>query len=88
LPFVLLDGLRNTLTAPVSSSHFMTRLFGMSLQSRKRPSPNHNRSLGPPEARREALDRRERQPIRCEARVDHLNRWIRVIARDCSASDP
>src|SRR2546426_5576760 len=28
------------LTAPVSSSHFITRLFGMSLQRRKRPSPN------------------------------------------------
>src|SRR5262249_62306213 len=41
LPLVLFDGLRNTLTAPVSSSHFMTRLFGISLQSRKRPSPNH-----------------------------------------------
>src|SRR5215468_9961524 len=41
LPLVLLDGLRKTLTAPVSSSHRMTRLFGISLQSRKRPSPNH-----------------------------------------------
>ena len=28
------DGLRNTLTVPVSSSHFMMRLFGMSLHSR------------------------------------------------------
>src|SRR6185295_11356996 len=40
LPFELFDGLRNTLTAPVSSSHFMRRLLGMSLHKRKRPSPN------------------------------------------------
>src|ERR671912_379047 len=41
LPLVLLDGVRKTLTAPVCSSPFMTRLLGMSLHSRKRPSPNH-----------------------------------------------
>ena len=40
LPLELLAGLRNTLTAPVSSSHRIMRLFGMSLHSRKRPSPN------------------------------------------------
>src|SRR4051794_29711028 len=40
LPFELFDGLRNTLTFAVSSSHFRMRLFGMSLQSRYRPSPN------------------------------------------------
>src|SRR3954462_12891169 len=40
LPLELLDGLRKTLTAPVSSSHFMMRLFGTSLHSRYRPSPN------------------------------------------------
>src|SRR5436190_17495453 len=40
-PLELLDGLRNTPTPPVSSSHRMMRLFGMSLQSRYRPSPNH-----------------------------------------------
>src|SRR5580704_9952193 len=41
LPFELFDGLRNTLTAPVSSSHLRMRLLGMSLHNRKRPSPNH-----------------------------------------------
>src|SRR5687767_7078194 len=39
LPLELFDGLRNSLTAPVSSSHFMIRLFGMSLHKRNRPSP-------------------------------------------------
>jgi hypothetical protein len=41
LPLPLFEGLRNTVTAPVSSSHFMMRLFGMSLHRRYRPSPNH-----------------------------------------------
>src|SRR5213075_3076267 len=41
LPLALLEGLRNTLTAPVSSSHFRIRLLGISLQSRYRLSPNH-----------------------------------------------
>src|SRR5215467_331118 len=41
LPFALFDGLRKTLTAPVSSSHRKIRLFGMSLHSRQRWSPNH-----------------------------------------------
>src|ERR1700733_4256983 len=41
LPLALFDGLRNTLTAPVPSSHLRMRLFGMSLHSTKRPSPNH-----------------------------------------------
>src|SRR4029450_8911526 len=40
LPVELFDGLRNTLTAPVSSSQRMIRLLGMSLHSRYRPSPN------------------------------------------------
>src|ERR1043165_6159982 len=40
LPIALLEGLRNTLTAPVSSSHLRMRLLGMSLQRRYRPSPN------------------------------------------------
>src|ERR687884_763813 len=57
LPLALFEGLRNTLTAPVSSSHRMMRLFGMSLHSRQRPSPNHT---GPshqrmPEAMRSTL---------------------------------
>ena len=34
LPLELLEGLRKTLTAPVSSSHRMMRLLGMSLHSR------------------------------------------------------
>src|SRR5687768_9357895 len=54
LPLVLFDGLRKTLTAPVSSSHFMTRLLGMSLQSRKRPSPNHT---GPSDQRQPVASR-------------------------------
>src|SRR6185437_6197865 len=41
LPLELFDGLRNTLTAPVSSSHLRMRSLGMSLHNRKRPSPNH-----------------------------------------------
>jgi hypothetical protein len=34
LPLAKLDGLRNTLVRPVSSSHRMIRLLGMSLHSR------------------------------------------------------
>ena len=34
LPLALFEGLRNTLMRPVSSSHFMMRLFGMSLHRR------------------------------------------------------
>src|ERR1700752_3953055 len=41
LPLAKFDGLRKTLTAPVSSSQRMMRLLGMSLHNRKRPSPNH-----------------------------------------------
>src|SRR5260370_26190194 len=37
LPLALFDGLRKTLTAPVSSSHFITRLVGVSLHSTQRP---------------------------------------------------
>src|SRR5215469_2238963 len=40
LPLVKLEGLRNTETAPVSSSHLRMRLLGMSLHRKKRPSPN------------------------------------------------
>src|SRR6266849_1142405 len=54
LPFVFFEGLRKTLTAPVSSSHFMIRLFGMSLQSTKRPSPNQTG----PSAHRKPVARR------------------------------
>jgi hypothetical protein len=58
-PLAKFDGLRNTLTAPVSSSQRMMRLLGMSLQRRYRPSPNHT---GPsdqrnPVARRSTLAR-------------------------------
>jgi hypothetical protein len=38
-PLLLLEGLRNTPTSPVSSSHFMIRLFGTSLHSMKPPIP-------------------------------------------------
>src|SRR5215471_18976473 len=41
LPLAWLDGLRYTLTAPVSSSHRISALLGMSLQIRQRASPNH-----------------------------------------------
>ena len=41
LPLALFEGLRKTLTSPVSSSHFRMRLFGMSLHNRQRRSPNH-----------------------------------------------
>jgi hypothetical protein len=34
LPLAYCDGLRNTLIAPVSSSHFMMRSFGISLHNR------------------------------------------------------
>src|SRR5262249_36783016 len=44
-PLALFDGLRNTETAPVSSSQRMMRLFGMSLHSTYRPSPKYT---GPP----------------------------------------
>ena len=39
LPLALFEGLRNTLTRPVSSSQRMMRLLGMSLHSRQRASP-------------------------------------------------
>src|SRR5260370_10594575 len=39
LPLALFEGLRKTLTAPVSSSHFRMRLLGMSLHNRHRRSP-------------------------------------------------
>src|SRR5262245_18183464 len=35
-PLALFDGLRNTLTAPVSSSHFMMALLGMYVHNRHR----------------------------------------------------
>src|SRR5215831_20807201 len=41
LPLAWFDGLRYTLTAPVSSSHRIRALLGMSLQIRQRASPNH-----------------------------------------------
>src|SRR6202000_1852702 len=41
LPFACPDGLRNTLTAPVSSSQRRMRLLGMSLQSKALASPSH-----------------------------------------------
>ena len=40
LPLAKFEGRRKTLTRPVSSSHLRMRSFGMSLQRRKRPSPN------------------------------------------------
>src|SRR4029453_984428 len=39
LPLLLLDGRRNTLTRPSSSSQRSCRLLGMSLQTRYRPCP-------------------------------------------------
>src|SRR5712691_10729479 len=54
LPLVLFDGLRKTLTAPVSSSHLIIRLLGISLQRRKRPSPNQTG----PSAQRNPVARR------------------------------
>src|SRR5580704_13618299 len=41
LPFEKFDGLRKTLTRPVSSSQRIMRLLGMSLHSTQRASPNH-----------------------------------------------
>jgi hypothetical protein len=41
LPFAKSDGLRKTPVAPVSSSHRIMRLLGMSLQIRLRTSPSH-----------------------------------------------
>src|SRR5262249_36142052 len=41
LPLAWFDGLRYTLTAPVSPSHRIRALLGMSLQIRQRASPNH-----------------------------------------------
>src|SRR5207249_2732794 len=54
LPLAKLEGLRKTLTAPVSSSHLMMRWFGISLHSRYRPSPNHT---GPSAQRRPVASR-------------------------------
>ena len=39
-PLALFEGFCHSLTAPVVSSHFRTRLFGMSDQSRQRTSPS------------------------------------------------
>src|SRR5882757_7685759 len=41
LPLLLFEGLRKTLTSPVSSSQRSMRLLGISLHTRYRPSPNH-----------------------------------------------
>src|SRR5712691_6127731 len=41
LPLEKFDGLRYTEVRPVSSSHRRMRLFGMSLHSTQRASPNH-----------------------------------------------
>ena len=78
LPLALFDGLRNTLTAPVSSSQRMMRLLGMSLHSRQRASPNHT---GPspqrmPVASRSTLG--ERQAVFVEARIEDLDRRIGI----------
>jgi hypothetical protein len=54
------DGLRKTLTAPVSSSHRMIRLFGMSLHKRQRASPNHTG----PSAHRNPVARRSTAPLK------------------------
>src|SRR5438445_18110 len=39
LPLALFEGLRKTLTSPVSSSHLRIRSLGMSLHNRQRMSP-------------------------------------------------
>ena len=41
LPLALLEGIRYSLTCPVSSIQRNKRLFGMSLKSKYLPSPNH-----------------------------------------------
>src|SRR5258705_9617913 len=41
LPLAYPEGLRNSLTAPLASSQRSMRLFGMSLQTSERVSPNH-----------------------------------------------
>src|SRR6266850_8314968 len=74
LPLVLFDGLRKTLTAPVSSSHFITRLLGMSLQSRKRPSPNH---AGPSD---------HRKPVASRSTAARLSRYFAKLGSSpCTA---
>src|SRR6267378_6674805 len=74
LPLVLFDGLRKMLTTPVSSSHFITRLFGMSLQSRKRPSPNHT---GPSD---------HRKPVASRSTAARLSRYFAKLGSSpCTA---
>src|SRR5437773_7695384 len=64
LPFALFEGLRNTLIAPVSSSHLRMRLFGMSLQRRYRPSPNQT---GPSD---------QRYPVPRRSTLAELTRYL------------
>src|ERR1700760_875319 len=54
LPLAFHEVLRNTLTAPVSSSHFRIRSFGISLQSTYRPSPKYT---GPSDQRQPSANR-------------------------------
>src|SRR5271156_4915957 len=51
LPLAFHEVLRKMLTVPVSSSHFRMRSLGMSLHSRKRPSPHQT---GPSDQRQPA----------------------------------
>src|SRR3989442_8709246 len=41
LPLLLFDGMRKTVTRPLSSSQRICRLFGISLHTRYRPTPLH-----------------------------------------------
>src|SRR3954447_22205501 len=79
LPLAWFDGLRKTLTWPVSSSQRRMRLFGMSLHSTTRMSPNHT---GPPPqgaAGKEPFDAGiYRRLDRIETRVERNDRRIGI----------
>ena len=71
LPLALFEGLRKTETAPVSSSHFRMRLFGMSLHSRYRPSPNQTGPSAQRQPVRQPLHRRQHDAVFLETLIDH-----------------
>src|SRR5262245_40011006 len=73
-PLVLFDGLRKMLTVPVSSSHFMTRLLGMSLHKRKRPSPKYT---GPSD---------HRKPVASRSTAARLSRYFAKLGSSTCTS--
>src|SRR5205814_1763773 len=69
LPLELLDGLRKTLTVPVSSSQRSIRSLGMSLHTKVRASPSHTG----PSAQRQPVKSRSTHALRTRSRSKRLS---------------